>query len=242
MSFKNIIKDILGFIYFNGYRKHLTRLGNRALIYHAFGMRLKHDTYGISMSINKFKEQINYLSDNYKIIFARNYQDIKGDSVSITIDDGYKDTLDAVDILSNYKIPFTLFITSGFLDKKNYLTTDDVIQISKLSNAEIGSHGCSHNRLGLLNYDQQVSELIESKKILEEIIGDSVYGLSFPHGSHNTETLSILEKSNYSYAMSSVKGINNEDCNKYLLRRIEIINKDTIKNLERKILGYYDYY
>lgn len=205
-------------------------------------MRLKHDTYGISMSLNKFKEQINYLSDNYKIIFARNYQDFNGNSVSITIDDGYKDTLDAVDILSNNKIPFTLFITSDFLNKKNYLTRDDVIQISKLSNAEIGSHGCSHHRLGLLNYDQQISELIESKKIIEEVIGDSIYGVSFPHGSHNTETLSILEKSNYSYAMSSIKGLNNEDCNKYLLKRIEIINKDTIKNLERKILGYYDYY
>lgn len=194
------------------------------------------------MSLNKFKEQINYLSDNYKIIFARNYQDFNGNSVSITIDDGYKDTLDAVDILSNNKIPFTLFITSDFLNKKNYLTRDDVIQISKLSNAEIGSHGCSHHRLGLLNYDQQISELIESKKIIEEVIGDSIYGVSFPHGSHNTETLSILEKSNYSYAMSSIKGLNNEDCNKYLLKRIEIINKDTIKNLERKILGYYDYY
>ncbi len=242
MNFKNIIKDFLGFIYFNGYRKYLTRLGNRALIYHAFGMKLKHDTYGISMSLNKFKEQINYLSDNYKIIFAHNYQDVIGNSVSITIDDGYKDTLDAVDILSNNKIPFTLFVTSSFLDKKNYLTKDDVVQISKLSNAEIGSHGISHNRLGLLNYNQQISELIESKKILEEIIGDSICGVSFPHGSHNRETLRILEKSNYSYAMSSLKGINNKDCNKYLLKRIEIINKDTIKKLEKKILGYYDYY
>ena len=58
----------------------------------------------------------------------------------------------------------------------------------------------------------------------------------------------ILEKKIRGTIILAPEGINgtisgsNEDCNKYLLRRIEIINKDTIKNLERKILGYYDYY
>ena len=42
--------------------------------------------------------------------------------------------------------------------------------------------------------------------------------------------------------MSSLKGINNQSCNKYLLRRSEIINRDTIDSLKKKIIGYYDYY
>lgn len=242
MIFKDTFKDFLGFIYFNGFRRHIKREGNRALIYHAFGMKLKHDTYGISMEIDKFKEQIKYLSDNYEIIYAYKSLEDSQKSISITIDDGYKDTLDAVDILNDYKIPFTLFITSGYIDQKGYLSRSDINQIAKLENAEIGSHGYNHSKLGLLNYHQQLFELTESKKVIEEIIGSPVSGLSFPHGSHNAETLSILKISNYDYAMSSIKGINNQSCDKYLLKRIEIINKDTIKSLRKKITGYYDYY
>ncbi len=242
MIFKETIKDCLGFIYFNGFRRYIKREGNRSLIYHAFGMKLKHDTYGISMEISKFKEHMEYLTDNYKIIHA--YKSLKESqkSISITIDDGYKDTLDAVDILNNHKIPFTLFVTSAYIGQEEYLSRNDIHQIAKLDNAEIGSHGYSHKKLGLLNYQQQLIELTKSKKDIEDITRKPVTGISFPHGSHNTDTLSLLESTSYAYAMSSLKGINNQSCNKYLLRRSEIINRDTIDSLKKKIIGYYDYY
>ena len=62
---KNSIKEVLGHTYFNLYKKHMNNLGNKTLIYHAFGLKLKHDTYGISIDMNRFKSHMVYVKDNY---------------------------------------------------------------------------------------------------------------------------------------------------------------------------------
>ena len=57
-SLKKLIKESVGYVYYNTYKKYCNNTGNKTLIYHAFGSKLKHDTYGISISINKFKDQM----------------------------------------------------------------------------------------------------------------------------------------------------------------------------------------
>ena len=47
---KNTAKRIIGSIYYACYKKYQS-VGNRALIYHAFGSKLKNDTFGISIDI-----------------------------------------------------------------------------------------------------------------------------------------------------------------------------------------------
>ena len=183
-----------------------------------------------------------FLNDNYKVIHSHNSLKNESKSISITIDDGYKDTLDAIEILNNYNMPFSLFITTNFINKKNYLSESDIIQISDLHNAEIGSHGCKHRKLGDLSLTDQVYEISQSKKYLETTINKEIIGISYPHGSYNNDTFGILKKYNYKYALSSVKGINNLSSNKYLIKRNEIINSDNIKSLRKKIQGFYDYY
>ena len=64
---KKNIKDVLGSIYYNFYKKNRINYGNRCLIYHAFGSKLEHDSYGISISMKHFKEHIKYITDNYEI-------------------------------------------------------------------------------------------------------------------------------------------------------------------------------
>ena len=50
-NIKQIVKKGLGFLYYYAYKKYLINFGNRCLIYHAFGSKIKHDTYGISINI-----------------------------------------------------------------------------------------------------------------------------------------------------------------------------------------------
>ena len=239
---KNFIRDSFGSIYYHSYKRFSNEQGNRSLIYHAFGLKLKHDTYGISIDINKFNEHIKYLYENYKIISLKDYANYDSNSISITIDDGYKDTISAIDILNSYDMPFDLFITTDNIDKKNHLSSQDIRDIASLNIANIGSHGCSHNRLTDLNSSQQSNEINESKEKLENIIGSKIESYSYPHGSHDNTTLKIMELSGYNYAASSIKGLNCKLTSKYTLRRSEIISTDTIKDVSKKIRGYYDYY
>jgi len=238
---KNTIKECAGFFYYYPYKKHFNNNGNRTLIYHAFGSKLSHDTYGISIKINKFKEHINYLYNNYEFqALSKPFNDQS--TISITIDDGYKDTIDAVNVLSQFNIPFSLFITTDSINKKQYLSEQDIQEISMLDFSEIGSHGKSHSRLHKLNYDNQKLELQESKIKLENIIKKNINSISFPHGSYNLTTMKLLHETNYKRASTSIKGFNNYKTNKYLINRSEIINNDSINQLEKKIKGYYDFY
>ncbi len=238
---KQIVKKGLGFLYYYTYKKYSNNLGNRCLIYHAFGSRLKHDSYGISISIADFKKHIDYLRDNYQF---KKVHDIADDElyISISIDDGYKCTIDAIDLLSKYDIPVSLFVTVGTLGKDQYLTENDINEISKLSNVTIGSHGFTHRKLSTMTYNEQNIELSNSKDFLSKIIGREITGVSFPHGSFNRDTINILERLKYKYAATSIKGINTMKTNRYSLCRNEIISTDSITDVDKKIKGYYEYY
>lgn len=240
-NIKQLVKKSLGYLYYYAYKKYSINVGNKCLIYHAFGSKLKHDTYGISISIDNFKKHVDYLVDNYQF---KKVHDISDDKlfISISIDDGYKCTIDAIDVLCQYDIPVSLFITAGELGKDQYLSVSDLSEISKLSNVTIGSHGLSHQRLSTMSYNDQNFELQKSKDILSEIIGKSVNGISFPHGSFNEDTIEILQKLNYEYAATSIKGINTISTDKYTLCRNEIISTDSITDVDKKIKGYYEYY
>jgi peptidoglycan/xylan/chitin deacetylase (PgdA/CDA1 family) len=240
-NIKQIVKKGLGFLYYYAYKKYLINLGNKCLIYHAFGSKLKHDTYGISISMANFKKHIDYLRDNYQF---KKVHDIADDRlyISISIDDGYKCTIGAIDLLNRYNIPVSLFITAGILGKDQYLTVNDLKEISKLSNVTIGSHGFSHQKLSTMAYSEQNIELQNSKDFLSEITGREITGLSFPHGSFNRDTINILAKLKYEYAATSIKGVNTISTDRYSLCRNEIISTDSIADVDKKIKGYYEYY
>ncbi|MBT6755143.1 MAG: polysaccharide deacetylase family protein [Gammaproteobacteria bacterium] len=240
--FKNKLRDTLGFFYYNAYLKYCENVGNRVLIYHAFGSNLKHDTYGFSIDLHKFEEQIKFYKDNYKIININDYKNNNVDTLSITIDDGYKDNIDAIDILNKYDIPFSLYVTTNTLNTAEYLSSDDVKSLSCLSNCEIGSHCYDHIRLDTLSNEKILYQLSESKRILENIISCRVIGISYPYGSYNEYVLSVLETIGYDYAACSIKGKNTKETSNYLLRRSEVVQSDSLSTITNKINGYYDFY
>ena len=237
---KNFIKKLGGIIYYNSFKK-FKALGNRCLIYHAFGSKLKHDTYGISINIKRFEEHLKYITDKYAITVADDFSS-NNLSVSISIDDGYKDTLDAINILVKYNIPFSLFITINTLNKKDYLTHDDIREISKIKNVMIGTHGLNHVKFGNISYKDQFNELKKSKIQLQQLIDKKVKCLSYPHGSYNQDTLDIMPQLKYEWAACSRKGFNDLSTHKFLLHRSEIVASDRVSDLELKIKGYYDYF
>ena len=165
---KKIVKETIGYVYYHSFKKFKSR-GNRALIYHAFGSTLPHDTYGISIQMKSFMNHIDYLYDNYEFSKISDKHSDKL-TISITIDDGYKDTLDAIDYISRYQIPLSLYITTNMIGQKNYLNKEDLRNISSLTYCEIGTHGQTHTRLGTLSYKNQENELKTSMKCLEDIV------------------------------------------------------------------------
>jgi len=67
---------------------------------------------------------------------------------------------------------------------------------------EVASHGYTHNLCNECSSDELKADLIRSKKLLEDIIGDRVYGYRAPSFSINNDILKIMEDCGYLYDSS----------------------------------------
>jgi len=67
---------------------------------------------------------------------------------------------------------------------------------------EIASHGYAHNLCSECSPDELKADLIRSKKLLEDIIGDRVYGYRAPSFAINNDILKIMEDCGYLYDSS----------------------------------------
>lgn len=125
----------------------------------------------------------------------------------LTFDDALEDIYHVVyPILKVKKIPFTIFVPVGLLDTPGYMSTKQLIEMSKDPLVTIGSHGVSHRVMSTLSIDEQKMELVESKCALQKIIGKNVDVYAYPHGQFSTDTIEILKKFDLYRAAFGVTG------------------------------------
>ena len=194
-SIKKQIKNILGVAYYHVYARFNPSVGNRILMYHAFGSRLDHDTYGISIPLDRFEYHIRYIAQNYEVISFKPEvysQNLDRNTISISIDDGYQDTMEAAEILVKYDLPFTVFITTGLVDKKQYLSKKNIRELSHLNICTIGSHCVDHVWLSRLSIEDQAFQIQKSKQDLEDITQREIDQMSLPNGDYGSQTLSLI--------------------------------------------------
>ena len=152
-----------------------------ALIFHSFNNNPKADKF-YDLRIENFISLIDYLSNK-----------INPKKIIITFDDGFASIIPAVEksIKKGYKT--FAYIISDYIDKEGFLSKKDIKYLKSIG-CEIGSHSKSHKDLSKIDYDTLQIELVESKTILEKIIGEEVTHFAFPYGSHNK--LSIKKAKN----------------------------------------------
>ncbi len=105
-------------------------------MYHGFTDEENHEGIenyqGKHINIGIFRSQIKYLTKNYNVIsldeyinFCNKKEKSPKNSIIITIDDGYKSNYTlAYPIFREFDIPATIFLTTDFIDNKNFLWVD----------------------------------------------------------------------------------------------------------------------
>ncbi len=102
----------------------------------------------------------------------------------------------AYPVLKNYDIPFVLFITTEFIDKKGYLSMEQIVELDKDPLCTIGAHTMTHPMLRKVNNSRE--ELVDSKKHLEEILGHQVNYLAYPFGRQSSVSRRIMKEAKQS--------------------------------------------
>ena len=166
----------------------------RLLCYHSVGQ----PEFGVNdASPERFRRQIEFaLEKGYRFVPAAKIARGEGEArdLGITFDDGWRSVLTtAAPILSEYKIPWTLFVATGFLDDQSDWHRSHVLRwkdIDDLLNmgAEIGSHSVSHPDFARIDEQRVVDELEHSKAAIASRFGLLVDCFAIPFGQSNNWT------------------------------------------------------
>ncbi len=153
---------------------------------------------------------------------------------AITFDDGYLDFFqNAYPVLKQYGYPSTVFIVSGLTGKENswdsrkeniakpLMDWKRIIEINR-NGVEIGSHTKTHPELTRIRPEEQLAEIADSKKELEERLNRAVDTFCYPGGDHDDQVKEMVKKAGYRYAVSTQRGHVEPGFDPYALRRIPI--------------------
>ena len=214
------------------------------LMYHSFDKNRKN--YAV-VDLDTFYKQMKYIKekkynvislDEYCRFLIKNNRQPK-DSLVITIDDGYKDNLKAIEILKEFDFPATIFLIVSKINKNGYLTEEDIKNFLKDTKVNIGSHTLTHRYLPELEEKDLEKEIILSKKILNKKFSVDINTIAYPSGGFNERTLDKVKKVNFLCACTTNRGFSYK-LDRFSLRRIKITDRDLGFRLWIKLTGFYN--
>jgi peptidoglycan/xylan/chitin deacetylase (PgdA/CDA1 family) len=132
--------------------------------------------------------------------------------VGLTFDDGYDNFLyAALPIIERYGFSATVFAVGGMLGAENTwderprmrLLGAEGIREAARRGMEVGSHGMSHIRLSGLRTEQLEKEMVESRRVLGEILDEAVEGFCYPYGSVDGAAAQSARRAGYTYACAT---------------------------------------
>lgn len=187
-------------------------LYNQGLVYHKVSEDFE---WGLTtVSPFAFKKQITALRQrdlHFKCVHELSSQHTatRERAVAITFDDGYRSVYThAFPILSEQKIPGTVFIITDYVGKTNdwdwqiggrrfeHLGWSEVRELHA-AGWEIGSHTASHRILTTINRNAIQEELKISKDTLEQSLGAAVHTICPPFNRFNVEILELARATGY---------------------------------------------
>ena len=156
-------------------------------------------------------------------------------SVVLTFDDGHASDYEvAYPILKERNIAATFFPVISTIGSQGRLTWNQILELSQ-NQFEIGSHTFSHADLCNSTPEEIQFELEESKKVIEEKIGQTIVSLALPFGKYSSEVERIVEGIGYKNMLTTNGGISLPD--EVLLHRWNMKSTTTIQDFERILIG-----
>jgi peptidoglycan/xylan/chitin deacetylase (PgdA/CDA1 family) len=165
--------------------------------------------------------------------------------IAVTFDDGYRDSLTAAaPILTELGIPFTVFVVPAYVKSGNplYLTVAQLQALAQAPGCQIGSHGMNHRHLAELPPSEALSELSESRRWLQDTLGQQVGAVAYPYGSASLAVLQAAKYAGFDIGACSRTGTNEASRDPLMLCRTEILEWDNLRRFRQKLRGAWDWH
>lgn len=216
----------------------------------------------ISTAPETFRRQMEHLfSNGYKTVSLR---ELTGDlsvkktpppkTVVLTFDDGFRNFLtEAFPVLEKYDFTATVFLVTDFcgkhndwegnpadLPRSNLLDWNEIKRLSEYG-IEFGSHTKTHPDLTELSSEKAKAEIVESKSVIEDRLGEKVETFAYPYGKFDSETKRIAAQ-NYGAACSTNLGKIGFDSDPFALERLDTYYLSNPKVFKRLAARSFDRY
>jgi peptidoglycan/xylan/chitin deacetylase (PgdA/CDA1 family) len=180
------------------------------------------------------------------------HQASDGRNVAVTFDDGFVSVLEnAIPEMESRAIPCVLFVPTGSIGRnamwlknsksgsgsKLVISRKLLTELKNKSAFIIGSHSVTHADLTSLSEDEAWRELVDSKSVLEEILGRKIDLFSFPHGMYNTHLITMARRAGYRKVFSISPSFASES--EYVMGRVRADPSDWNLEFALKIRGAY---
>ena len=200
-----------------------------SLMYHRFEENKYPST---NIKINDFKKHLKIIEDN-KIAFV-NPKKLKDEllnnkkqrKILLTIDDGFLSFYEnAWPLLKERKVPFILFVSTREVGSFNYMTWNQIKELSKEDFVEIGNHSHSHEYLVDEHIEVIREDIEKSIKIFKDKLGKNSNFFSYPFGEYSLEFKRLIKSLNFDYAFGQHSGVMDDTKDFYELPRFPINEK-----------------
>jgi len=200
------------------------------LLYHRVGSTLD----PLTVTPERFERDLRQLKDaGYETINLQQFDHFLADRdtempakpLLITFDDGYRDNYEnAFPLLSKYEMGAAFFVIAGMLGEPERVSVADIQEMARYG-MTIGSHTVTHRPLGELSVEEMRQELVQSRAILADALGNPVDSIAYPRGSYSNDTLTLADDF-YTNGFTTVNGQCSRASNPYALRRIPVFSYD----------------
>ena len=208
------------------------------------GITTRHpDQFYLDLQIIK---EFNYQPVTFKDIFTA--PKLPPNPIIITFDDGYEVLLEyAIPTMLEFGFRGIIYIPTDFIGQYNnwdvqwgryrfkHLNRKQLCELQR-SGFEIGSHGISHRPITALSAEGFHREIAESKIILQELLQETIYSLSYPFGKFTWQTMKETREAGYCCGLASIYYRKVDPLDEpYALKRFNIYRFDHSGHFKRKI-------
>jgi peptidoglycan-N-acetylglucosamine deacetylase len=122
--------------------------------------------------------------------------------VTTSWDDGHPLDIRLAEILDRYGMAGTFYIPLSY--GRSPVMAQEEMRALRAMGMEIGSHTLTHPNLTKLRKNQALHELVESKKMLEDMVGELIVSFCYPAGKFNSMVRSWVIEAGYKLARTTL--------------------------------------
>ena len=185
-----------------------------------------------NIKIDDFKEHIKIIEqNNIEFINPKDFQNELLNNklkrkILLTIDDGFLSFYEnAWPILKEKKIPFILFVSTREVGAFNYMSWNQIKEISNEKFVEIGNHSHTHEYLVDESNELIKKDIEKSINIFKKNLGKNSNFFSYPFGEYSNDFKKIIKEFGFKYAFGQHSGVIDETKDFFELPRYPINEK-----------------